>query len=102
MKTCAWCGAPFTIAKHRKETPRQFDRREFCSRSCGSAKGTAVRLQNAERERLAKIEDAEWIIGTDSPEHIASRLGYPNLEALQRSFYRWGRADLLARMGLAA
>lgn len=100
MKTCVWCGA--TFAPQVRESRNQFERREICSRPCAAAKGGASRAEAAERERLAKIEDAEWIAGTDSPERIAARLGYHSVEAMERSFYRWGRSDLLVRIGVAA
>ena len=44
------------------------------------------------------IEDVEWIIGTDSPESIAVRLGYRRLNNLLTALRRWGRADLADRL----
>ena len=46
----------------------------------------------------AVIEDVEWIIGTDSPESIAVRLGYRRLNNLLTALRRWGRADLADRL----
>ena len=48
--------------------------------------------------RQTVIEDVEWIIGTDSPESIAVRLGYRRLDTLQSSLRKWGRADLADRL----
>ena len=48
--------------------------------------------------RQPVIEDVEWIIGTDSPESIAVRLGYRRLDTLQTSLRKWGRADLADRL----
>ena len=48
--------------------------------------------------RQTVIEDVEWIIGTDSPESIAVRLGYRRLDTLQTSLRKWGRADLADRL----
>ena len=48
--------------------------------------------------RQTVIEDVEWIIGTDSPESIAERLGYRRLDTLQSSLRKWGRADLADRL----
>ena len=48
--------------------------------------------------RQTVIEDVEWIIGTDSPESIAERLGYRCLDTLQSSLRKWGRADLADRL----
>ena len=48
--------------------------------------------------RQTVIEDVEWIIGTDSPESIAVRLGYRCLDTLQSSLRKWGRADLADRL----
>ena len=48
--------------------------------------------------RQTVIEDVVWIIGTDSPESIAERLGYRRLDTLQSSLRKWGRADLADRL----
>ncbi|MBC7939108.1 MAG: hypothetical protein H7Z19_04970 [Chitinophagaceae bacterium] len=43
------------------------------------------------------VEDVEWIIGTDSAERIAERVGL-TLEALERALYRADRRDLWHRI----
>ena len=48
-------------------------------------------------ERLRVTEDAEWIVGTDHPEHIAYRLGYRSTAHLYDALRRWGRQDLVDR-----
>ena len=46
----------------------------------------------AERAHLAS--EVEWLLGTDSPDRIAVRLGYRNAKSLARVLSRHGRADL--------
>jgi hypothetical protein len=67
----------------------------------------AIAASNAVRAAHAAqvIENLEWIIGTDSPEHVAHRLGYGNARNLERQLRRWGRNDLanrIARESVAA
>ena len=45
-----------------------------------------------EREDL--VHEVGWLLGTDSPERIAVRLGYRNAKSLARVLSRHGRADL--------
>ena len=47
------------------------------------------------------IEDVEWIIGSDTPENTARRLGYRSVEALQFRLRSLGRPDLSRRLGPA-
>ena len=47
------------------------------------------------RDRVT--EDAEWIAGTDHPEHIARRVGYTDAKQLYNALRRWGRQDLVDR-----
>ena len=44
------------------------------------------------------IEDVEWIIGTDSPDSIARRLGYKRVKVLRELLHRNGRPDLATRL----
>jgi hypothetical protein len=92
-RRCEQCGNGY--ARTRAESPAHWARRRFCSRSCA---GQWSSLMAAERRRLAKIEDAEWIIGTDAPERIARRLGYGDPENLRDVLRRWGRDDLASRL----
>lgn len=51
------------------------------------------------------IEDIEWILGTDTPERIAARVGYPRMKSLTRRLERNGRPDLARifdRRGMAS
>lgn len=59
---------------------------------------TIVRPSRTLHTRQHVIEDLEWIIGTDSPESVAERLGYRRLDTLQSSLRKWGRADLADRL----
>ena len=49
---------------------------------------------SASTRKQVVIEDVEWIIGTDSPESIAVRLGYGSGRRLADQVKRWGRPDL--------
>ena len=44
------------------------------------------------------IEDVEWIIGTDSPDSIARRLGYKRVRTLRDMLHRHGRPDLATQL----
>ena len=50
-----------------------------------------------DRTRAHVLEDAEWIVGTDHPEHIARRVGYTDAKQLYDALRRWGRQDLVDR-----
>ena len=50
---------------------------------------------DAARDRV--IEDAEWIVGTDNPDHIARRVGFATTKQLYDALRRWGRQDLVDR-----
>lgn len=40
--------------------------------------------------------EIETLKGTDTPDNIARRVGFPNRRALARQLSRWGRGDLAA------
>ena len=46
------------------------------------------------------IEEVCFLLGTDSPDNLAPRLGYPSLVELTAALRGWGRADLAARLML--
>lgn len=50
------------------------------------------------RELIAEVE---WLIGTDTPERIAQRLGYTRTKSLCRRLERAGRYDLARRFDLS-
>lgn len=52
------------------------------------------------RPRAEVIEDVEWLIGTDHPDTIATRVGYRDHDTLASTMRRWGRQDLAARLVL--
>ena len=92
-RTCKGC--PNTLTRRPDESWARFDAREFCSSGCsGRANSTAA----AEARRQAKLEDVEWLVGTDSPQNIATRLGYKDLGNLTAVLQRWGRDDLAQRL----
>ena len=57
-----------------------------------------TRAENAARYQANRCEDVAWLIGHDTPDHIAVRVGYANLASLCDQLRRWGRADLVARL----
>ena len=50
----------------------------------------------ARKQTRRVLEDAEWLAGTDTPERIATRLGFTSWPALQQLLWRHGRQDLAA------
>jgi hypothetical protein len=99
---CPQCGTP--IERRLVEAPSKYLRRTHCPDCAAERRRRAGRnglrrsLEAFADHRQALIEDLEWIIDTDSPEHVAQRLGYANADNLSRVLYRWGRNDLAARL----
>ncbi len=87
-KTCEECGASFT------PTPRQRNRR-FCSSRCALQVVTRQRTQSIIG---ATVEEVEHLLGTDSGDNIARRLGYASLKSLRASLRTWGRENLAERL----
>ena len=58
---------------------------------------TNAARRRAERDRLA--EDLTWLLDTDTPQHVAARVGAPSVSALVRRMCRHGRPDLAQRLG---
>jgi hypothetical protein len=96
-RECEECSR--TFARTRGESNQHWAMRRFCGRSCS---GSWSARRAAEQRRAAQIEDLEWIVGTDSPEHIARRLGYASVSNLERVLHRWGRHDLANRLERAS
>lgn len=96
-KTCEHCGNQY--ARTPDESQQHWRTRRYCGRSCA---GKAARAKQVQAARNQRIEDVEWIIGTDSPESVARRLGYANADNLSRLLYRWGRPDLGAILATRA
>jgi len=88
-RTCKGC--PNVLRRRHDESWARYEAREFCSSGCS---GRAKSLAAAEARRTQRIEDVEWIVGTDSPENVATRLGYKDLGSLLKTLRRWGRDDL--------
>lgn len=88
-------GCPNTLTRRHDESWARFDAREYCSSGCA---GRANGLAGAAARREQKLEDAEWIIGTDSAENVAVRLGYKDVANLAQVLKRWGRTDLVERL----
>ena len=48
------------------------------------------------RSPQSVIEDMEWLAGTDTPERIATRLGFASWPTLEQLLWRHSRQDLAA------
>lgn len=90
MRTCVACPAP--IVRRPDESWTRFAVRQYCGRKCSS---TANAMLGHERRRAERIEDLEWIAGTDTTESVARRLGYASVGSLIRTVARWDRPDLI-------
>lgn len=64
---------------------------------CGKP-ATARGLRSTHYNPSHVVENVEWLIGTDKPERIAVRVGYPRLGDLAKALRRWGRDDLAIRL----
>lgn len=42
----------------------------------------------------AVVEDVTWLLGSDTPDRIATRVGYADQRALRKVLRRWGHQDL--------
>lgn len=92
-RTCEHCGNQY--ARTRDESGSHWRARKYCGRSCA---GAAAWIKSSTTKREARIEDVEWLLGTDSPDNIATRLGYKDAANLVTVLKRWGRPDLAARL----
>jgi len=92
-RTCHGCPNP--IRRRHDESWARYEARNYCSSGCA---GRANGLAGAQARREQKLEDAEWIIGTDSAENVATRLGYKDVANLVQVLKRWGRTDLVERL----
>lgn len=62
----------------------------------------ALHLPSAAEVRKARIEDTEFLLSVDeTPERIALRAGFGDVENARRRLCAWGRADLWERMSVA-
>jgi hypothetical protein len=109
-RTCEHCGQ--TFERRPNQEAWQFNRQRFCGNSCsarwkvahtthastGNLDGLRAALETLAAKREQTLEDLEWIIGTDSPENVAHRLGYASVKSLERVLHRWGRPDLASRL----
>lgn len=92
-RTCRQCGNQY--ARTRDESKHHWQVRKFCGRTC---MGIAARRAREADKRTQRIEDVEWLLGTDRPDNIARRLGYADLASLTKVLRRWDRNDLVARL----
>ena len=57
-----------------------------------------TRAERAAERRAMVIEETEHLLGTDTADSIAVRLGYKDRGKLMEVLNRWGRNDLSRRM----
>lgn len=124
MRPATWDDSPEATAYRRAELARELaamppqkvwrrkaDRQSRAKRDAAIAvRVEALRLQadrleatiarhpTADERRAYVMAEWERLAPTRQRDELALSLGYPTLESLTRSLYRWGRPDL-ARLG---
>ena len=59
----------------------------------------ALHLPSSAEQRAARIEDTEFLLDAgETPERIAIRAGFADLENARKMLIRWGREDLWERV----
>ena len=89
-RTCGHCSKPLVTRFQVK----------FCNSECSSGARRSEATRPRGKRANAVIEDVQWIIGTDSPESIARRVGYSSVSSLTRSLTGWGERELALRLGM--
>lgn len=98
-KTCAECGAEFTV-------DRAHYTRRMCSTECAHASWWRQSKERVAAARMARTNlrhdtvtsEVEFLLGTDSPDSIARRLGYSCADMVSKRLTEWGRTDLATRL----
>ena len=98
-KTCEECGAEFTV-------DRAHYTRRMCSTECAHASWWRQSKERVAAARMARTKlrhdtvtaEVEFLLGTDSPDNIARRLGYSCADMLSKRLTEWGRTDLATRL----
>ena len=98
-RTCAGKDCENPLVKRHNESAARFEARIYCGRSCAS-KGKAQEGRERVRAERRKylIGEVEFLVGTDTPDSLARRLGYANLDNLADALIKWGRRDLAAKL----
>lgn len=101
-KTCqnAACGKTFNRERNamgKLQPPRTYLKRRFCSPDCAYTIRRDETHVPTQRE-LDMIEDVAWIIGTDTPENIAKRVGYHTVDYLVRTLSKCKANELASRL----
>lgn len=73
---CAGCPMLFYSARRG---------RTYCKQEC--------QTNQIAREKQYRLAEFKWIVGTDSPENVAIRLGYGNAKNLARFLFRCGEDE---------
>ena len=66
VKECKGCGGDFT--RNLRESQTQFRWRAYCNEEC--------KAQGRQRQRQYIVGEVRFLVGTDSSENLAKRLGY--------------------------
>lgn len=86
------CGKPFSRSKKIYKKPA-------CSRSCAATLSNIGRIKARSFERRNYVcSELDFLIGTDTADSLALRLGYTKLHSLEHALRDWGRHDLLDRL----
>ena len=101
-KTCEnpHCGKTFTRKRYQSgklEPNTIYAKRRYCNPECWEATRNWADYQPTQRE-LDMIEDVAWIVGTDTPERIAERVGYKNVDYLARTLRKCRQNELSSRL----
>lgn len=98
-KECLHCGEPLerkrydptqTNPRGKLEPPIIFERRRYCDRTCAS-RGAALYKDWELKEEL------DFLLETDTPDSIAKRLGYRDIDSLANRLRKNGQTELLER-----
>ena len=96
LKTCTECGAKFGPLPNRP--PSEFVRQSVCSRRCGSMKGNRMKSEKARERREYIVGEVEFLVGTDTTDSLARRLGYTDADMLIEMMRQWDRPDLVVSL----
>lgn len=94
------CGKELTMPPKCINWPK--GKGKYCSRAC-TGKARSAQMKQVQNEIHGKrrayiVEELDFLIGTDSPERLARRLGYNTVEGLTKACQREKREDLASKL----
>ena len=98
-RVCEKCGETFNRNRYNGtlETSTRYLKRRFCSQQCAKVDRSDPDYVPTERERNM-VEDVKWIIGFDTPDNIARRVGYKHALYLIRALDKCFEHELANRL----